>query len=64
MNLLQLEAIYKANLPLGHLEALEAIFTHGFCDGAGIAVTANTASVVPQRTASATIIKLKNVDLR
>lgn len=64
MTLAQLEAIYKANIGLGPLEALEAVYTHGYFDGAGLTISANSASVVPARPAPTTIIVLKKPDSR
>jgi hypothetical protein len=60
----QLEAIFKANLDTGHLEALEAIYTQGYCAGAGITVTAQTPSAVPKAAAPTTIVKITKPDLR
>lgn len=64
MKAVDLDAIYKANLSTGHLEALEAVYTHGYYSGKGVAVTANTPSIVPVDTAPTTIIQLKHPDLR
>lgn len=66
MTLAQLEAVYKANLPVGHLEALEAVFTQGFCLGASITVSASTKSQVPAASAptAATTVILTKPDLR
>jgi hypothetical protein len=55
----QLEAIYKANVDLGHIEALEALYTQGYYDGAGLSVTAMTPSIVGSRPAPTTVVKLK-----
>jgi hypothetical protein len=64
MTLQQLEAIYKANLDVGELEGLEAVYTHGYYDGAGLTIAVNSPSVVPDRTAPTTIMKLKKPDKR
>lgn len=62
MTNVQLEAIYKANIDLGHIAALKAVYNHGYYDGAGITVTSQTVDIVPTRTAPTTIIKLKRPD--
>lgn len=64
MTLQQLEAIYKANIGVGELEALEAVYTQGYLDGAGGTVTASTTSVVGSRPAPTTTVKLTKPDLR
>lgn len=64
MTLAQLEAVYKANIGVGHLEALEAIYTQGYCAGKGTTVTASTPSQVPSQSAPTTIVSLKKPDLR
>lgn len=66
MTLAQLEAIYKANLGVGPLEALEAVYVQGYYDGAGTSVNAQTpvAGVVASRTAPTTIVKLTKPDQR
>jgi hypothetical protein len=64
MTLQQLEAIYKANLGVGELEALEAIYTQGYYDALGIVVTPRTISVVGSRPAPVAIVTLKRPDLR
>lgn len=64
MTLAQLEAIYKANIGIGPLEALEAVFTHGYFAGAGLTPSATSASVVPSTAAPTTIIVLKKPDQR
>lgn len=58
----QLESIYKANIDQGHIAALKAVFNHGYYDGAGLAVTANSVDVVRARAAPSAIIKLKRPD--
>jgi hypothetical protein len=64
MTLQQLEAIYKVNLVIGELEALEAVYTHGYYDGAGLTISIDSPSVVVSRPAPSTIIKIKKPDLR
>ena len=66
MTLSQLEAIYKANLGVGPLEALEAVYVQGYYDGKGTAVTASTpvAGIIASRTAPTTIVQLTKPDQR
>lgn len=64
MTLAQLESIYKANIGVGPLEALEAVYTHGYFDGAGLTISTTSASVVPARPAPTAIIVIKKPDQR
>lgn len=65
MTLAQLEAIYKANVAVGHLEALEAVYTQGYYAGAGSSVGSLTPpSVVAAQTAPTTIVSMRKPDLR
>lgn len=64
MTLAQLESVYKANVGVGHLEALEAVYTQGYCAGKGTTVSASTPSQVPTQSAPTTIVKLAKPDLR
>jgi hypothetical protein len=64
MTAAQLEAIYKANIGTGHLEALEAVYTHGYCSGAGITPTAMQISQAKIDPAPTTTILIKRPDLR
>lgn len=66
MTLVQLEAIYKANLLVGPLEALEAVYLQGYYDGAGISITSTTShtGVLASRSAPSTLVILKRPDLR
>lgn len=66
VTLVQLEAIWKANLGVGHLEAMEALYVQGYYDGAGTSITANTpiSGVVASRTAPTTIVKFTKPDQR
>lgn len=64
MTLQQLVAIYQANLGIGHLEALQAVYDQGYFAGAGITVTAQSVDVVVNQPAPTTIVKLKGVALR
>ncbi|HEV2390086.1 MAG TPA: hypothetical protein VGS04_05105 [Nitrososphaerales archaeon] len=66
MTLAQLEAIYKANIDIGHLEALEAVYVHGYYNGAGTSIGASTpvAGVVSGRTAPTTTLKFSKPDQR
>lgn len=66
MTLAQLESIYKANIGIGHLEALEAVYAQGYCAGAGTTVTSDTAkaSIVSKQVAPTTVVTLTKPDLR
>jgi len=66
MTLTQLEAIWKANIDTGRLEAMEAIYVQGYYDGKGTSINSQTpvAGVVASRTAPTTIVKLTKPDLR
>lgn len=66
MTLAQLEAIYKANLGVGPLEALEAVYVQGYYDGKGTSVSSSTpvAGIVASRTAPTTIIQMTKPDQR
>lgn len=64
MTLSQLEAIYKANIDLGHTEALQAVYTQGYCAGAGVTVSSSTPDQTSKQSAPATIVKLKGTNLR
>jgi hypothetical protein len=66
VTLAQVEALYKANIQIGHLEALEAVYVHGYYDGAGTSLSATTplANVLVTRTNPTTILTFKKPDLR
>lgn len=66
MKLTDLESIYKANIDTGPLEAMEAVYLHGYYDGAGTTITATTATigVLASRPAPTVLLKIKKPDLR
>ena len=43
----QIEAIYRENLGLGHVSALRAVFTQGYCLGAAIANSRDDLTPIP-----------------
>ena len=66
MTLTQIEAIYKANLPISELEAVEAVLAIGYLLGKGQTVTSNTnlAGIAENITAPTSIPVLSRPDLR
>ncbi len=62
MTLTELETIYKANMDVGHMAALEAVYSQGYYDGAGITVSASTPEISRSRPKPATIVKVKKPD--
>ena len=53
-----LERIYRTNLPASFQDALRAVYTQGYCDGAGITVTQTTPDKSASIAAPSTIVKL------
>lgn len=64
MTLIQLEAIYKANLNVGHLEGLEAVFLNGYYAGTGGAVPKPASGILTTITNPSTTVKFTVPDLR
>jgi hypothetical protein len=66
MTLAQLESIFKANIGVGYIEAMEALCLHGYYDGLGATVNAQTpiAGVVASRPAPTFILKIPRPELR
>jgi len=61
-----LDLIYKASLPVGHIEALEAVFMAGYYNGKGVSITATTqiAGVVITLTAPSVTPVITHTELR
>ena len=61
-----LDTIYKASLPVGHVEALEAVYMAGYYAGKGISITATTqiAGIVITQTAPAVTPVISHPELR
>lgn len=59
----EIEAIYKENLPNGHITALRIIFTHGVYAGSGVTPTATSRDVSTVTAKPAAIIRsTKRID--
>lgn len=53
----EIEAIYKENLPNGHITALRILFTHGVLAGQGVTPTATSKDVSAVTAKPAAIIR-------
>lgn len=59
-----IEAVYKANLVLGHQAALRAVFNSGYCAHAGTTFGATTADQSFAAAAPAAVLQLNNTHVR
>ena len=60
MTNVELEAIYKTNMDIGHLTALRAVYTHGFYAGAGTTPTATSPDKSKDQAPPAVILKFRS----
>ena len=58
MNSDALEAIYRANVGASFQDALRAVYTHGFYDGAGTTIAVGLPDKSASQTAPSIILKL------
>lgn len=59
----QLEAVYKANIEIGHLTALRAVYTQGFYAGAGQTPTASSPDKSKDQAAPTAVVRFgKRID--
>lgn len=54
-----LERIFRANIDASFQDALRAVYTHGFYDGAGTSIVAGLPDKSATATAPSVVLKLK-----